>query len=144
MDHLEIDQFMVAGMCIGGPYILELLEKAETRIKACVVFQTIGRDNNREEFYTMFDNWAGDVELDQGLASDEALRGLRENMFGGERVLFSVEDDFLRSIQVPMCVLMGNDVYHPESASRFVADMVGESLFIQDWKKREKKGEGED
>ena len=38
-------------------------------------------------------------------------------MFGGERVLFSVEDDFLQSIQVPMCVLMGNDVYHPESAS---------------------------
>ena len=139
MDHLEIDQFMVAGMCIGGPYIFKLLEKAEARIKACVVFQTIGRDNNREEFYTMFDNWAGDVKSDQGPASGEALRGLRENMFGGERVLFSVEDDFLQSIQVPMCVLMGSDLYHPESASRFVADLVRKSLFIEEWKEGEEK-----
>ena len=53
MDHLEIDQFMVAGMCIGGPYIFKLLEKAEARVKACVVFQTIGRDSNREEFLSL-------------------------------------------------------------------------------------------
>ena len=51
MDHLEIDQFMVVGMCIGGPYIFELLEKAEARIKACVVFQTIGRDNKEKSLY---------------------------------------------------------------------------------------------
>ena len=103
MDHLEIDQFMVAGMCIGGPYIFKLLEKAEARIKACVVFQTIGKDNNREEFYTMFDNWAGDVKSEQGPASGEALRGLRENMFGGERVLFSVEDDFTEHSSSYVC-----------------------------------------
>jgi len=60
-------------------------------------------------------------------------------MFGGKRVLFSVEDDFLQSIQVPMCVLMGNDVYHPESASRFVVDMGADSLFIEDWKEGEEK-----
>ena len=75
MDYLEIERFMVVGMCIGGPYIFKLLETAEARIKACVVFQTIGRDNNREEFYTMFDNWAGDVKSDQGPVSDEALKG---------------------------------------------------------------------
>jgi len=82
----------------------------------------------------MFDSWAGDIESGQGPVSDEALRGLRENMFGGERVLFSVEEDFLQSIQIPMCVLMGNDVYHPESASRYVVDRAGEPLFIEDWK----------
>ena len=134
MDYLEIDHFMVMGMCIGGPYIFKLLEKAEARVGACVVFQTIGRDSNREEFYSMFDSWANDVKTEQESVSDKALRGLRENMFGGERVLFSVEDDFLQSIQVPMCVLMGDDVYHPESASRFVADSVGEAVFIEDWK----------
>jgi len=139
MDYLEIERFMVAGMCIGGPYIFKLLETAEARIKACVVFQTIGRDDNREEFYSMFDSWANDVKTDQEILSDEALRGLRENMFGGERILFSVDDEFLRNTRVPMCVLMGNDVYHPESASRFVADRVGEAVFIEDWKEGNEK-----
>ena len=139
MDHLEIDRFIVAGMCIGGPYIFKLLEKAEARVKACVVFQTIGRDRNREEFYNMFDSWATGFKTGQESVSDEAIRGLRENMFGGDRVLFSVDDDFLQSIRVPMCVLMGNDVYHPESASRFVADRVGEAVFIEDWKEGNEK-----
>ena len=139
MDHLEIDRFIVAGMCIGGPYIFKLLEKAEARVKACVVFQTIGRDRNREEFYNMFDSWATGFKTGQESVSDEAIRGFRENMFGGDRVLFSVDDDFLQSIRVPMCVLMGNDVYHPESASRFVADRVGEAVFIEDWKEGNEK-----
>ena len=139
MDHLEIDRFIVAGMCIGGPYIFKLLEKAEARVKACVVFQTIGRDSNRGEFYNMFDSWATGVKTGQESVSDEAIRGLRENMFGGDRVLFSVDDEFLQSIRVPMCVLMGNDVYHPESASRFVADRVGEAVFIEDWKEGNEK-----
>ena len=139
MDHLEIDRFMVAGMCIGGPYIFKLLEVAEARIQACIVFQTIGRDSNREEFYNMFDSWATDIKTGQESVSDEALRGLRENMFGSERVLFSVEDDFLSNVQVPMCVLMGNDVYHPKSASHFLVNRVGEAVFIEDWKEGNEK-----
>src|SRR3954447_21762971 len=54
MDHLGIDRFHVAGMCIGGPYIMSLIQAAPHRIASGVVFQTIGLDNNREFFFEMF------------------------------------------------------------------------------------------
>ena len=134
MDHLGIDRFMVAGMCIGGPYIFSLLEKAEDRIDACVVFQSIGRDNNRDEFYSMFDNWALDVEASRSGVSEADIGGFRENMFGVDQKLFSVEDAFLTSCKTPMCILMGNDLYHPESASRLISQQVAGSIFIEHWK----------
>ena len=134
MDHLGIDRFMVAGMCIGGPYIFSLLEKAEDRIDACVVFQSIGRDNNRDEFYSMFDNWALDVEASRSGVSEADIGGFRENMFGVDQKLFSVEDAFLTSCKTPMCILMGNDLYHPESASRLISQQVVGSIFIEHWK----------
>lgn len=134
MDHLGIDHFMVAGMCIGGPYIFSLLEKAEDRIDACVVFQSIGRDNNRDEFYMMFDNWASDIKANRSGFSEADIIGFRENMFGVDQKLFSVEDSFLTSCKTPMCILMGNDLYHPESASRFIAQQVRGSMFIENWK----------
>ena len=58
MTHLGHKRFAVVGMCIGGPYILNLLKTAPERIVASAVMQTIGRDNNRAEFLTMFDGWA--------------------------------------------------------------------------------------
>ena len=39
MDHLEIDKFMVAGMCIGGPYIFKLLEKQKQESKLVLSFK---------------------------------------------------------------------------------------------------------
>ncbi len=134
MDHLDIDRFMVAGMCIGGPYIFSLLKKTEDRIKACVIFQSIGRDNNRNEFYSMFDNWADDILADRPEVSEAELSGFRENMFGGDKKLFSIEDEFLTQCKTPMCILMGNDLYHPESASRFISQQARESIFIEHWK----------
>ena len=134
MDHLGIDRFMVAGMCIGGPYIFSLLEKAEDRIDACVVFQSIGRDNNRDEFYSMFDNWALDVEASRSGVSEADIGGFRENMFGVDHKLFSIDDTFLTSCKTPMCILMGNDLYHPESASRLISQQVAGSIFIEHWK----------
>src|SRR5260370_548240 len=46
LDHLGIDRFHVAGMCIGGPYIMGLIQAAPQRVASAVVFQTIGLDDN--------------------------------------------------------------------------------------------------
>ena len=43
MDHLGIDEFMVMGFCIGGPFIWNLLERAPERIRAAVIAQPEGR-----------------------------------------------------------------------------------------------------
>ena len=134
MDHLGVDHFIVAGMCIGGPYIFSLLQEAEERVDACVVFQSIGRDDNREEFYNMFENWAAELKSNRGDVLEESLSGLRENMFGGDKKLFSVDDEFLAKSKTPMCVLMGSDIFHPESTSRLIAQEVRECMFIEKWK----------
>ena len=42
MTHLGFERFAVAGMCIGGPYIMNLLKLAPQRVVASAVMQTIG------------------------------------------------------------------------------------------------------
>lgn len=133
MDHLDVQQFHVAGMCIGGPYSLGLIEKAPDRVLSATLFQTIGRDNNQAEFYAMFDDWAGPLSAERD-ASPEAWRRFRENMYGGDRVLFNLDADFLDGLTTPLLVLMGSDVYHPESTSRLVAERAPNAEFIEDWK----------
>src|SRR6478735_10784605 len=48
MDHLGIDRFAVVGMCIGGAFILELLQTAPERIAAAVAMQPIGQHDNTD------------------------------------------------------------------------------------------------
>src|SRR6266852_8472098 len=42
MDHLGIGEFLVLGCCIGGPFILKLMEKAPNRVVAGVLCQPSG------------------------------------------------------------------------------------------------------
>src|SRR5215510_8222471 len=62
MDHLGIDRFHVAGMCIGGSFIMGLIQAVPQRVVSAVVFQTIGLHNNRQAFFEMFDNWANELK----------------------------------------------------------------------------------
>jgi pimeloyl-ACP methyl ester carboxylesterase len=133
LDHLQIDKFHVAGMCIGGPYALGLIEAVPERVLSATLFQTIGRDNNQAEFYAMFDDWAGPLAAERD-ASPEDWQSFRENMYGGDKVFFNLDADFLNQFSTPLIVLMGDDVYHPQSSSRLVAEQAKNVEFIQDWK----------
>ncbi len=42
MDHLGIEQFMVMGFCIGGPFIWNMLRRAPERVVAAVLAQPSG------------------------------------------------------------------------------------------------------
>jgi pimeloyl-ACP methyl ester carboxylesterase len=137
MDHLGIDQFHTAGMCIGGPYCLGLIEAAPQRVASATLFQTIGRDGNADAFYAMFDDWAQALQASMQGVDAEAWSAFRENMYGGDKVLFNVDDDFVAQCQTPLLVLMGNDLYHPQSASRMVANAAPNVEFIEDWKEGE-------
>ena len=39
MDHLGIREFMVLACCIGGPFVLKLMERASDRVVAGVLCQ---------------------------------------------------------------------------------------------------------
>lgn len=136
MDHLGIDQFHVAGMCIGGPYCLGLIEAARERVLSATLFQTIGRDNNRAEFYDMFDSWAAPL-AERKSASEADWQAFRENMYGGDKVLFNVDETFLDTCQTPLLVLEGNDTYHPRSASLLIRERAPNVTYIESWKEGE-------
>jgi pimeloyl-ACP methyl ester carboxylesterase len=134
MDHLGADRFHVAGMCIGGPYCLGMIEMAPTRVTSATLFQTIGRDENRDAFYAMFDSWAEPLSASMGEVSGDAWASFRENMYGGDKVLFNLDEAFVAACETPLLVLMGDDLYHPASTSRLIAATAPNVEFIEHWK----------
>lgn len=134
MTHLGLEQFHVAGMCIGGPYCLGMVELAPQRILSATLFQTIGRDNNADAFYAMFDQWAEPLMNTHAEADSAAWQQFRENMYGGDKVLFNVDEAFVSTCATPLLVLMGDDLYHPQSSSRMIAATAPNVTFIEQWK----------
>jgi pimeloyl-ACP methyl ester carboxylesterase len=133
MDHLGIEHFAVAGMCIGGSFIMELLAEVPERITAAVAFQPIGLVDNRDAFRAMFDQWRDDIGAEHPEATDADWEGCWSNLFGGDHLLCSVPDTFLPSVETPVLVLQGNDLYHPREASRQLAAAPNATL-IEAWK----------
>jgi len=122
-------------MCIGGPYILNLIKHAPERVTSALVLQTIGRDENRDIFFAMYDMWAEDLlAAKSDNFSAEAMAALREAMFDNELPLFCVEDAFVSQCQTPMLVFAGNDIYHPNSSSKHLAALAPNAQLIENWK----------
>ena len=133
MAHLGHDQFHVAGMCIGGPYCLGMIRSAPDRILSATLFQTIGRDNNRDAFYAMFDDWAAPLMAESGTPEADWSQ-FRENMYGGDKVLFNVDETFVAACQTPLLVLKGDDLYHPASSSDLIAATAPNVTYVESWK----------
>jgi len=137
LDELGVDRFAIVGMCIGGPYILALAKAAPERVTGAVMFQPIGRDDNEDAFFTMFDGWAEEIAEAHPEADEDTWRSFRENMFGGDAPLFDTTAEALRDIETPMLVLRGDDLYHPSSASRLVAKEAPNATLVEHWKEPE-------
>tara|TARA_Y100001933_G_scaffold207633_2_gene210928 strand:+ start:17 stop:784 length:768 start_codon:yes stop_codon:yes gene_type:complete len=133
LDHLGVDRFHVAGMCIGGPYCMGLIEAAPDRVASAVLFQTIGLKDNRQAFYDMFDGWAADLKAARPDVRDEDWEAFKHNMYDGD-FLFNVDRRFVESCETPLLVLCGADLYHPEETSREIAELAPNATFIESWK----------
>lgn len=133
MDHLGVDTFHVAGMCIGGPYCLGLIRQAPSRVLSATLFQSIGRDNNQAEFYAMFDDWAAPLMAERDTEAS-AWSSFRENMYGGDKVLFNVDEEFVKTCSTPLLVLEGNDTYHPRSTSLLIGEVAPNVEYLASWK----------
>lgn len=134
MDHLGIERFAVCGMCIGGAFICRLLTTTPERVTAAVAMQPIGRDGNVDAFRGIFDEWREAIAGDHPEAGDADWQGLYANLFGADRRLWSVDDDAVASITTPLLVLRGDDVYHPASASEFLAATAPNATLVERWK----------
>ena len=134
MDHLGIDRFSVLGMCIGGPFILQLLADVPERITAAVALQPIGQAANRGVFRGVFDDWRASIAGDHPEATDADWEGLWSNLFGGDEIMWSVPDAALPTIDRPLLVLQGDDEFHPKQASQHLAATVPTATLIERWK----------
>ncbi len=133
LDHLNIDKCHVMGGCIGGPYCFGVMQAAPERVAAAILQQTIGYDDNRKAFYDMFDGWADELRHKYSDLSEDDWKQFRSNMYDAD-FLFNVDRDFVRGCSTPMLVLMGSDLYHPESISREVAELAPNAQLIENWK----------
>ena len=133
MDHLGIDRFHVAGMCIGGAYAMNLILAAPERVASAVMFQPIGLSDNRDAFFAMFNGWAEELKQERNDVADADLDAFRESMYGGDFV-YSVSREFARGVTTPLMVLLGNDLYHPSSISRELVALARNAELIERWK----------
>jgi len=136
MDHLGIDRFHVAGMCIGGSYSMGLIQAAPKRVASAVLFQPIGMFNNRQAFFDMFDGWAKEMKPLHPEANDSTFESFKTAMYGGD-FLFNVSRDFVARCETPLLVLLGNDQYHPAETSRDIVALAKKATLIEKWKEAE-------
>lgn len=133
LDHLDVDRCHVVGMCIGGPYIMNLLTTAPDRFTSAVLLQPVGIDDNREAMYEMFDQWADNLRPAHDEVADDAWEAFRSNMWDGDFVLTASRDQ-VAGCRTPMLVAMGNDLYHPQSTSRAIAELAPSATLVEEWK----------
>jgi pimeloyl-ACP methyl ester carboxylesterase len=136
MDHLGIERFHTAGMCIGGPYCMGLVQAAPDRVASAVLFQPIGLVDNRQAFFDMFDNWAEALRPEHPEVPEVAWESFRDAMYGGE-FLFNVSREFVRDCPTPLLVLCGSDLYHPRETSLEIVDLAPRGELIEHWKEPE-------
>ena len=134
MDHLGIDRFLVMGCCIGGSYILKLVEQAADRLIGAVLEQPIGLiDANRELFGQMQRVWAEETDAAREDLDRAALDQFLAAMWADDFVV-SVPAEVVSSCPVPLLVLPGIDDYHPTETGRQIGAMAPHAEIIEPWK----------
>lgn len=127
MDHLGIREFLMLGMCIGGSFVLKLLEKAPDRVVAGVVSQPIGhRPENPDVMYNSgHDNWGPALCARRPDVTMEIVDAYLHNLYRtpGDFV-YSVTRDFVRTCQTPILVMPDDIPAHPYAVSMEIANLA--------------------
>ena len=116
MDHLGIQEFMVLGFCIGGPFIWNLLKRAGDRVVAAVPAQpsgwrpempTLGYDSNMK-------GWGPELRDRRPDITTAMVDTFLTNMYRARAdFVYTVNRDFVRNCQTPILVLPDDVPAHP-------------------------------
>ena len=134
LDHLGVDRFLVMGCCIGGSFILKLIEQAPERVVAAVLEQPIGvQDSNRELFDQLQQSWADELVASRPDVDAAQARAFLAAMWREDFVV-SVGRDVISTCPVPLLVMPGIDDYHPTETGREIARLAPQAELLEPWK----------
>ena len=136
LDHLGIERCHLMGGCIGSSYCLGVLQADASRVSAAVLQNPIGRHENQDLFYAMFDAWADALVTRRDDVNPADLPPFRERMYGGD-FTFNVGRDFVAGLRTPLLILAGDDAYHPRPIAHEIAALAPNNELILDWKSEE-------
>ena len=138
MDHLGIREFMVLGCCIGGPFVLKLMERAPDRVIAGVLCQPVGHRPEAPDvmYRSGHDSWAPEFIAQRPEISMAQVDAYLHDLY---RVypdfVYSVTRDFVRGCQTPMLVMPDDVPAHPYAVAMEVAELAPKAeVTIYPWK----------
>jgi len=138
MDHLGIHEFAVMGCCIGGPFVLKLMEKAPDRVVAGVLCQPVG--HRPESPNVMYDSglgtWGPALCAQRTDVTIEIVEAYLHNLYRSPGdFVYSVSRDFVRSCQTPMLIMPDDVPAHPYAVAMEVAELAPNAeLSMYPWK----------
>ena len=116
MDHLGLREFLVLGLCIGGPFIWNLLRRTQERIVAAVLAQPSGfRPEMPDLFYNNnIKGWGPPLCARRPDVTMEMVDAFLNRMYRTNAdFVFTVTRDFVRNCQTPILVLPDDVPAHP-------------------------------
>jgi pimeloyl-ACP methyl ester carboxylesterase len=116
MDHLGVGEFMVLGCCIGGPFVLKLMERAPDRVVAGVLCQPVGhRPEDPDVMYRSGrDVWAPQLMARRPDISAEQVEAYLNALYrANPDFVYSVTREFVRDCRTPMLVMPDDVPAHP-------------------------------
>jgi pimeloyl-ACP methyl ester carboxylesterase len=130
MDHLGIDEFMVLGFCIGGPFIWNLLRLAPRRVVAAVLAQPSGfRPEMPDLFYNNnITGWGPPLCARRSDVTMEMVDAFLNRMYRTDAdFVFTVSRDFVRNCQTPVLILPDDVPAHPYAVAMESAGLAPNS-----------------
>jgi pimeloyl-ACP methyl ester carboxylesterase len=138
MDHLGIREFLVLGNCIGGPFILKLIQRAPERVVAAVLSQPSGhRPEDPDIFWNNnMTNWGPALVARRPDITMAMIERYLHNMYRSPAdFVFTVTREFVRSCQTPILVLPDDIPPHPLAISREIVSLAPNAeASIYPWK----------
>ncbi|MBV9829684.1 MAG: alpha/beta hydrolase [Alphaproteobacteria bacterium] len=133
LDHLRIDRCHLYGQCIGGSFILNLVQKQPERVASAILAQPIGRVGPMPaEPSARFRDWAASLK-DHPEATPEVLAQFNQNLYG-PGFTYCNDRDFVKTVKTPCLLLAGNDDAHPRPISDELARLLPNCEYVLDWK----------
>ncbi|HTE86825.1 MAG TPA: alpha/beta fold hydrolase, partial [Dehalococcoidia bacterium] len=138
MDHLGVREFLVLGCCIGGPFVLKLMEREPDRVLAGVLCQPVGHRPEKPNVMwdSGHDNWGPAFCARRPDVTIQTVDAYLHNLYRNPAdFVYSVSRDFVRSCQTPMLVMPDDVPAHPYAVAMEVAELAPKAeVTIYPWK----------